>query len=96
MNKKFYVVISYDISNSKRLNKIAKIMCNYTNRVLYSIFEGELTKDEEEKLKKQIQEIIDPIEDSVRFYHLCNRCKKRIKTSGQKIPIQNDENFKII
>ncbi len=95
--QKSYLMICYDIADDKRLYKINKLLSNYATRVLYSVFEGELTYEEEEHLKKEIRNIIDFLDDNVRFYHLCNRCKKRIKTLGKKVaPTRTDIKVKII
>lgn len=37
-------VISYDISNDRRRNKIAKILLDYGRRVQYSVFECEMNQ----------------------------------------------------
>ncbi|PXF55376.1 MAG: CRISPR-associated endonuclease Cas2 [Deltaproteobacteria bacterium] len=94
--KTSYVVISYDISDPKRLYKIAKIMKNYATRVLYSVFEGELTWSQEQGMRREVARVLDVEEDSVRYYHLCNRCKERILTNGVKVPVQEEKDFEII
>jgi len=94
--KTSYVVISYDISDPKRLYKIAKIMKNYATRVLYSVFEGELTWSQEQGMRREVARVLDVEEDSVRYYHLCNRCKERILTNGVKVSVQEEKDFEII
>ncbi len=91
-----YMVISYDISDPKRLNKIAKIMKNYATRVLYSVFEGELNWSQEQRMRREVVQVLDVEEDSVRYYHLCRRCKDRILTNGIKVPLQEEKDFEII
>ena len=90
------MVISYDISDPKRLYKIAKIMKNYATRVLYSVFEGELTWEQEQGMRREVARVLDAKEDSVRYYHLCNRCKNRTFTDGIKVPIQEERDFEIV
>ena len=94
--KASYVLISYDISDPKRLYKIAKIMKNYATRVLYSVFEGELTLGQEQRMRREVGRVLDVEEDSVRYYHLCSRCKDRILTNGVRVPVQEEKNFEIV
>jgi CRISPR-associated protein Cas2 len=95
-NKTSYVVISYDISDPKRLNKIAKIMKNYATRVLYSVFEGELNWSQEQRMRREVVRVLDVEEDSVRYYHLCPKCRDRILTNGMRVPIQEEKDFEIV
>jgi len=59
--------MAYDV-NIKRITRILKIGRKYLNWIQNSLFEGELTKAQFERLKADIQRIIDPQEDSVIFY----------------------------
>lgn len=94
--KKSYFVISYDISDHKRLAKIANVMTKYTTRVLYSIFEGELTSEQEKAIKFEVKDLLLPEEDSVIYFKLCEECADKIRAGGRKMPIQRDENFIIV
>lgn len=64
-----YVILVYDI-NRKRVSKVMKICCKYLHHVQNSVFEGNLTLGQEEKLKQQLQKIINPKEDRICIYHL--------------------------
>ena len=52
------VVISYDIANDKRRNKVAKVLLDYGNRVQYSVFETSSTEKLPE-IKDRIKRIIE-------------------------------------
>lgn len=78
-----HYLISYDISDPKRLQKIAKIMEDFGVRVLYSVFECFLTPIQFESLRKSIEPLIDPLEDSVRYYVICEKCEKFIEHIGR-------------
>jgi CRISPR-associated protein Cas2 len=62
-----YLLITYDISNDKRRNKIDKLLSSYGTRVNYSVFELEIKahiySDLEFKLSKLMHK-----DDSVRLY----------------------------
>jgi len=81
MDKTFYV-ISYDISDPRRLQQVAKIMEDFGQRVLYSVFECLLTQEELVRLKSTIEPLLDPLEDRVLYYPLCNRCRARTEHMG--------------
>lgn len=69
-----YIVASYDIHDPKRLLRVAKVMKNYGERVLKSVFECNLDQRQFDQMKSTIDDILDHGEDSVRFYFLCERC----------------------
>lgn len=69
------VILVYDISTEtkegvKRLNRVRKIARRYLDHVQKSCFEGELTEGEIEKLKFELQCIIDNDEDFVIIYKM--------------------------
>ncbi len=91
-----HIVASYDISDPKRLNRVAKSMKSYGERVLKSVFECNLEKSKFEEMKNKIDEIIEPIEDSVRYYILCGKCIREVEYSGKGELFQEDEEYFVI
>jgi len=67
-----YVVIVYDVEQSR----VAKV-CQYLRRWLHwvqnSAFEGELTEAQLERIKAELNDLIDPDYDSVYIYRLPDR-----------------------
>lgn len=98
MNQKdiLHIVASYDISDPGRLSKVAKVMKDYGERVLKSVFECNLEMQMFEKMKDRVDEIIDPIEDSVRYYILCGKCIKEVEYSGKGELFQEDEEYLVV
>ena len=47
--------------------------------VQYSVFEAHLSRGEYQELKRAVERIIEPSEDSVRYYRLCGACADRIE-----------------
>jgi CRISPR-associated protein Cas2 len=41
-----YLVVSYDIHDDKRRNRIHKVLKNFGERIQFSVFECDLTKDQ--------------------------------------------------
>jgi len=69
MMKKFNFLICYDISDTKRLNKIAKTLEKSSIRIQKSIFYYmEATQKDIENLTSILNELINEKEDDVRIY----------------------------
>ncbi len=77
-----YVVVSYDIIDDKRRNKIAKALLCYGRRVQKSVFECLLEEKHFLEMKTAIESLIDFEKDSVRYYFLCKKCVPAIEISG--------------
>ena len=83
------VLITYDVRTAdyegqKRLRKIAKKCVNYGQRVQNSVFECLLEPAQFVKLKNELEAIIDPKEDSLRYYMLGSNWKRRVEHMGAK------------
>lgn len=84
------VLVTYDVSTidrngRKRLAKVAKVCCNYGQRVQNSVFECDLDPAQLVKVKHELLKIMNLEEDSIRFYNLGNNYNKRIEQYGNKI-----------
>ena len=78
-----FVVISYDIRNDKRRTGIFKTLKNFGQWMQYSVFECELNRLEYVRLKGSLDRLIEAQdEDSIRFYPLCEECKKHVERIG--------------
>jgi CRISPR-associated protein Cas2 len=91
-----HIVASYDIGDPRRLLKVAKTMKNYGERVLKSVFECNLAREKFEELKGRIDEIIEPVEDTVRYYVLCEKCLREVEHSGKGEDFQEDEDYWVV
>jgi CRISPR-associated protein Cas2 len=77
-----HIVASYDIHDPRRLQKVAKAMKDYGERRLKSVFECNLTDDQFLWMKNRIDGIIEHVEDSVRYYFVCEKCLANVEYSG--------------
>jgi len=68
-----YFVVSYDIKDDKRRDKIAELLNFYGIRVNYSVYEIKIEKKDLRELIFEILKIVDKKEDSVRFYNLSKK-----------------------
>lgn len=83
------VVVSYDVSTTsaegrKRLSRVSKACTGYGMRVQFSIFECEVDPAQWQTLKASLLSLIDPSEDSLRFYHLGANWEGKIEQHGIK------------
>jgi CRISPR-associated protein Cas2 len=76
------VVVSYDIVNDRRRNKVCKELKNYGEHIQYSVFECLLRPKDLERMTKKLTTLIDDDEDGVRIYQLCEGCRGRARVLG--------------
>ena len=79
-------VIAYDIPSDRRRRKVHKTLCGFGQWTQYSLFECYLTKKERLTLGGKLDRLLEPEEDSVRFYPLCMACVDRVETVGSEAP----------
>ncbi|RLF85863.1 CRISPR-associated endonuclease Cas2 [Thermococci archaeon] len=72
-----YIIIVYDV-NVSRVNKVKKFLRQYLVWIQNSVFEGEVTLAEYERIKNGIKELIDESEDSIVIYKLRSSPKRDI------------------
>ncbi len=63
-----YYILTYDLASPKRLPKALKICRKFLNWVQNSVFEGELTTHQMDRLMAELKRIINKDEDSVIVY----------------------------
>ncbi|MCI7765409.1 CRISPR-associated endonuclease Cas2 [Helicobacter sp.] len=86
------ILITYDISNDKRRNKVSALLEGYGSRVNFSVFECILTQTKLDKLTQEIQNLITKT-DSVRFYYICQNCIKKSFYIGKEIEAVMGDDF---
>jgi CRISPR-associated protein Cas2 len=83
------ILITYDVSTQdaagrKRLRKVAKECVNYGQRVQNSVFECVLDSSQLLIVKDKLLSMIDPKQDSLRFYNLGNKYQRKVEHFGVK------------
>ena len=83
------VLITYDVNTEteagkKRLRKVAKACQDYGQRVQNSVFECLIDPARLKKLQAQLETLIDPEKDSLRYYYLGDEWRGRIEHIGAK------------
>jgi len=67
-----FVILTYDISEGKQLNKARKHLKKYLTWTQNSVFEGEITPAKLQKCMIELEKIIDNKDDSVYVYEVKN------------------------
>ena len=83
------ILITYDVNTEtaagrKRLAKIAKICCNYGQRVQNSVLECDLDASQMVIVKNQLLFAMDEEMDSIRIYNLGKKYSSKIEQYGKK------------
>lgn len=83
------LLITYDVDTTsaagrKRLRKVAKVCVNYGQRVQNSVFECSADAATAKMIKAKLMALINPAQDSLRFYNLGDRYQSRIEHVGVK------------
>ena len=86
------ILIAYDVATTtiegrRRLRQIAVACKNYGQRVQKSVFECTVGPEQWVLLRDALLEIINPAEDSLRFYPLDETVRKRIEHFGVNEPV---------
>lgn len=77
-----FVVVSYDIIDDQRRNKIANALKDYGSRVQKSVFECNISRIKFDEMVKELLRVYDSSEDSIRIYYLCESCLNKVKVCG--------------
>ncbi|NUM35038.1 MAG: CRISPR-associated endonuclease Cas2 [Candidatus Brocadiae bacterium] len=82
--KKNYL-IGYDISNEKRLTKVAKIVQGFGTRVQYSFFHCFLSEKQKRQLKSRLKKTINQNQDQIIILPITQKQLQEIEILGYKI-----------
>lgn len=88
----FYIV-SYDIPDDIRRNRISRELLDFGTRVQLSVFECILDDDHVNKMIDRLKNLIKEAEDSIRIYSLCADCLKKISILGQGMLTKDEDIF---
>lgn len=67
-----FVIITYDITDMKRLNRTRKLLRKYLEWTQNSVFEGEITESNLKKCLNELNQVICKNEDSIYLYKVKN------------------------
>ncbi|MBL8208273.1 MAG: CRISPR-associated endonuclease Cas2 [Blastocatellia bacterium] len=76
-----FIVLAYDIADNRRRTRLHKALKRFGTAVQYSVFEFHLNAAQLLRLKQFVAREIEPQEDHVRYYYLCEQCQQRLDTT---------------
>ena len=91
-----FVLVTYDVSTTtpegrRRLARVAKTCKDFGQRAQNSVFECQVNPAQFADLKHRLLGIVDPKQDSLRFYFLGANWKRRVEHHGTKLTLDLDE-----
>ena len=78
-------LLAYDITDPKRLSRVAKVCEDFGVRVQYSVFECRLEEEEFTEFWLKLLGQIDEAEDRLVAYKIDARCAKETLTAGTMV-----------
>lgn len=86
------VLVTYDVGltqpgGPRRLRRVAKACQDYGQRVQFSVFEVEVDPAQWAMLKARLEGLIDPKQDSLRYYYLGANWRRRVEHVGAKAAV---------
>lgn len=83
-------LVGYDISEPKRLRKVAKIVSGFGSRVQYSFYHCFMSNAQKKRMKILLEKEIIENEDQVIILPVTNNQLKEMEFIGFKIQLQNE------
>jgi CRISPR-associated protein Cas2 len=83
--KQMLTLVGYDITEAKRLSRVARVCEDYGVRVQYSLFECRLDESEFEDFWLKLLEEIDEKEDRLVAYKIDAKSAKQTLTAGTMV-----------
>ena len=91
-----FVVVAYDIPQTKRRTKVMKMLEGYGEHVQKSVFECDLKDSVYHEMVTRLRTLVNLEQDNICIYHLCLSDKKRIEHWGVNRGVQMITAFKIV
>jgi len=81
------VLVTYDITDPKRLNRTNKFLKEFGLNTQKSVFECDIDDLALKRIRQYCKDNLDLSSDSVRIYKICSNCMKKVKISGLGIKV---------
>jgi len=76
-------MVAYDISDPKRLRKVARVCEDFGYRKQFSVFLCRLSATDFVRLRSRLYDLLKLEEDQVLFIPLCAKCVNQIEAIGR-------------
>ncbi len=91
-----HIVVCYDIVCDRRRTRVMNTLRQLLPHVQKSVFEGNIETPDLVQLRQQLQQLIEPTEDTVRIYTLCPRCIPATEVLGLGHYVPDNDTDQII
>ena len=81
------ILITYDITDPKRLKKTNMFLKEFGLNTQKSVFECDIDTPALKRIRHYFKHNLDLASDSVRIYKICSACMKKVQISGLGIKI---------
>jgi CRISPR-associated protein Cas2 len=81
------VLVTYDITDPKRLKRTHKFLKEFGLNTQKSVFECDVDDAALKRIRWFCRDALDLSSDSVRIYKICSRCMKNVSISGLGLKI---------
>ena len=80
-------LVTYDITDPKRLTQLHKFLKEFGLNTQKSVFECPIDDIALKRIRAYCRDNLDLLTDSVRIYKICSRCMGKVIISGKGIKI---------
>ncbi len=80
-------LVTYDITEPKRLNNLRHFLKEFGLRTQKSVFECDIDEIAIKRIRAYCKSNLDLSSDSVRIYKICSRCINKVIISGKGIKV---------
>jgi CRISPR-associated protein Cas2 len=80
-------LITYDITDPKRLRRMHAFLKDYGLNTQKSVFECDIDYEALKVIRNFCRDTLDLNKDQVRIYKICSRCVNKVNISGQGLKI---------
>jgi CRISPR-associated protein Cas2 len=80
-------LITYDITDPKRLNATRRFLKEFGLRTQKSVFECDIDEAAIRRIRTYCRDQLDLSRDSVRIYRICSRCINKVIISGKGLKL---------
>ena len=91
-----YIVVCYDIVENRTRTRVMKRLKEYLPHVQKSVFEGEISEPDLQKMRQVVESELDLLTDTVRIYRLCRRCVPSTEIIGLGEYVESEDADEII
>ncbi len=72
--KRIFCIVAYDVTDTKRRNKVIKLVEPYGKRINYSVFECMMTRTQFEAMCSKLAKTVNSKTDKIAIYPICLDC----------------------